>query len=71
MATTLYQAALELAASLPRQEQLRLIAELAEEKCEQATGGESITELRGLGREIWSGIDAQEYVDRERASWNE
>jgi hypothetical protein len=29
-----------------------------------------ITELRGLGKEIWNGIDAQEYVDGERASWN-
>jgi hypothetical protein len=35
MATTSYQQALELAASLPREEQLRLIAELAEEKCEK------------------------------------
>jgi len=30
----------------------------------------SILELRGLGKEIWKGIDAQEYVDRERAAWN-
>ena len=30
----------------------------------------SILELQGLGKEIWRGIDAQEYVDRERASWN-
>jgi hypothetical protein len=27
-------------------------------------------DLQGLGKEIWKGIDAQEYVDRERASWN-
>lgn len=31
----------------------------------------SILELRGLGKEIWQGIDAQEYVDRERDSWHE
>ncbi|MDA0735335.1 MAG: hypothetical protein O2909_12205 [Chloroflexi bacterium] len=30
----------------------------------------SILELRGLGKEIWEGIDAQEYVDQERNSWN-
>jgi hypothetical protein len=30
----------------------------------------SIMELRGLGKEIWEGIDAQEYVNQERASWN-
>ncbi len=29
-----------------------------------------ITELQGLGKEIWEGIDAQEYVDRERSSWD-
>lgn len=30
----------------------------------------SILELRGLGKEVWDGIDAQEYVNQERASWN-
>jgi len=30
----------------------------------------SILELRGLGKAIWQGVDAQEYVNRERASWN-
>jgi len=30
----------------------------------------SIMEFYGLGKEIWEGIDAQEYVNRERASWN-
>ncbi|MCH7712830.1 MAG: hypothetical protein IIC99_04310 [Chloroflexi bacterium] len=28
-----------------------------------------ILRLQGLGKEIWAGIDAQEYVDHERASW--
>lgn len=28
-----------------------------------------ITGLRGLGKEIWQGVDAQEYVNRERDSW--
>ena len=30
----------------------------------------SILELRGLGKEIWQGIDAQQYVNRERDSWH-
>ena len=30
----------------------------------------SILELEGLGKEVWNGIDAQRYVDEERASWN-
>jgi hypothetical protein len=30
----------------------------------------SIMELEGLGKPIWHGLDAQEYVNQERASWN-
>lgn len=30
----------------------------------------SILELRGLGKEMWQGIDAAEYVARERDSWD-
>ncbi len=30
----------------------------------------SVLDLEGLGREIWQGLDAQEYVNQERAAWN-
>jgi hypothetical protein len=30
----------------------------------------SIMALEGLGKEIWHGLDAQEYINQERASWN-
>ena len=30
-----------------------------------------LSELRGLGKGIWQGIDAQEYVNRLRNEWNE
>ncbi len=30
----------------------------------------SLRELRGLGKEIWSGIEAQEYVNQERDEWD-
>jgi len=30
-----------------------------------------LSELRGLGKEIWAGIDAQEYVDQLRNEWDE
>ncbi|HPV39721.1 MAG TPA: hypothetical protein PKX40_00980 [Spirochaetota bacterium] len=30
----------------------------------------SITGIRGLGKEIWNGIDAQKYVNNERAAWD-
>jgi len=29
----------------------------------------SLLELRGLGREIWEGVDPAEYVKQERDSW--
>ena len=31
----------------------------------------SLSELRGLGAEIWDGIDAQAYVDQLRDEWND
>ena len=31
----------------------------------------TITELAGLGAEIWSGVDAQEYVNRIRSEWDD
>jgi plasmid stability protein len=40
---------------------------------EQATGESktlSILELRGLGKELWEGIDPVEYVRAERDSWD-
>jgi len=29
----------------------------------------SIKALRGLGRDIWKGIDVEEYINKERESW--
>ena len=58
--------------SLSRAEQLRLISDLSEylRQLAQPEARTSILELQGLGKEIWQGLDAQEYVDRERSSWN-
>ena len=30
-----------------------------------------LSELRGLGKEIWQGIDAQKYVNQLRNEWDE
>lgn len=30
----------------------------------------SISELRGCGKKLWKGIDAQQYIDKLRAEWN-
>ena len=29
----------------------------------------NIYDLKGVGKEVWKNIDAQEYVNSERASW--
>jgi len=29
----------------------------------------SVMELEGLGAHIWKGVDAQQYVSKERKSW--
>ncbi len=68
MAASAYENALHMARGLSREEQLRLIAELESQTA--AGAPRSILELRGLGKDIWEGIDAQQYVDRERASWD-
>lgn len=52
-------------------EKRRLIAlienDLAEAKSEKSK--RSLLELEGLGKEIWKGIDAQEYVEETRKDW--
>lgn len=70
MAITSYEQVLRVAEALPRQEQLRLIHELAEHTSYDAGQATSVMELCGLGQEIWQQKDAQEYVNSERASWN-
>ena len=30
----------------------------------------SVMELEGLGAHIWKGVDAQQYVNKERKSWD-
>lgn len=44
----------------------RLVRALALQSTEP---GHEITELRGLGKEIWNNQDAQEYVNAERDNW--
>jgi len=56
---------------LESQEQRRLLGDIAAMLRRRASERPtSILELRGLGKEVWEGVDAQEYVERERSSWN-
>ena len=56
---------------LPLADQARLLEELRQIL---AANGDHKTrrllELKGLGRAVWGGVDAQAYVRRERAAWN-
>ncbi len=72
MATAAYKNALEMAASLSHEEQVQLVRELATRVVtdSEPKSQRSILELRGLGKDIWQGIDAQEYIRSERSSWN-
>lgn len=56
---------------LPNNEKLRLIAKVSSDLVENETEKpkRSLLELEGLGKEIWEGIDAQEYVNELRNEW--
>ena len=49
---------------------LECISATLKQRMGQKLAKHSIMELEGLGAEIWEGIDAQEYVRQERASWD-
>lgn len=52
---------------LSLEEKNRLAFELLQSKIQK---NRSITELRGLGKEIWEGINPDEYIAEERDSWD-
>ncbi|HXD33674.1 MAG TPA: hypothetical protein VN643_21300 [Pyrinomonadaceae bacterium] len=58
---------------LPREEQRLLLDVLRKELDDDSNGVKkrSILELRGLGQEIWKGVDPQEYVRTLREEWEE
>ncbi len=53
-----------------RKELVKLLVDSLD-TAEMPTEKHSILELAGLGKEIWEGIDAQEYVNQLRDEWNE
>lgn len=70
MAASAYESALKMAEALNPREQAQLIQVLlARSSAIDNARGASVLELDGLGADIWQQIDAQQYVDEERASW--
>lgn len=53
-------------------ERLQLLAMIAQDLVSQPVEKpkRSIMELHGLGKDIWEGIDAQEYVNELRKEWD-
>lgn len=65
---------LKLASQLPEQQQLELISRLSSRLLSKKVleaKPKTWMEMAGLGEEIWKDIDAQEYVNEERASWED
>ena len=69
---TAYNEVLNDIQKLSPEEQTRLLEDLAARV--RARGGaqkrRTLLELQGLGKEIWNGMDVQEYLDKERRSWS-
>jgi len=63
---------LEQAKALSRQERKELMKLLVDtlDDSEGETTEHSILELAGLGKEIWEGVDPQEYVNQLRKEWD-
>ena len=55
---------------LTAEQQARLVDQLSQLAGRKNGGKHKITDLKGLGKEIWDGIDPDEYVARERDSWD-
>ncbi len=54
-----------------RKQLVKLLVDTLDVPEPAATRQRRLSELRGLGKEIWAGIDAQEYVDQLRNEWDE
>ena len=67
-----YQDIIHQVGTLTTNEQLRLLDDLAAiiRTRMRLSTQRSIMELEGLGKEAWQKIDAQEYINQERDSWN-
>jgi hypothetical protein len=75
MSTNAYQQVLQLALNLTPEEQLQLIEDLIQnirQTCLiEKEPSHSILEFEGLGKEVWQAIDVDQYIEEERASWDD
>ena len=62
------EALIEAAQHLTREEQQKLLDALRSSP--PLKPPHRITELRGLGKDLWRGVDARDYLNAERDSWD-
>jgi len=62
------EALIEAARHLTPEEQQRLVKALL--PLPSTPPQHRITEMRGLGKDLWQSVDAQDYLNAERDSWD-
>lgn len=62
------EALIEAAQHLTREEQQKLLDALQSSRPLETP--HRITEMRGLGKDLWRGVDPQDYLNAERDSWD-
>jgi hypothetical protein len=62
------EALIEAAQHLTREEQQKLLDALR--SSQPLESPHRITEMRGLGKDLWRGVDPQDYLNAERDSWD-
>ena len=72
MPTYDYREVLDQVQHLTPDDQLRLVEDLVANIRRQGIGHpkkHNIMEFRGMGKELWEGVDVEKYIDEERNSW--
>lgn len=72
MSSDAYKEVRNQALRLKQEEQLQLIEDLVVfiRNGYPSRSLQSIMELKGLGKELWIGVDVEKYINDERNSWN-
>lgn len=67
-----YDQILEQVRGLSREDQLRLLSDIALFLREQdkKEPKHNIMEFRGFAKELWKGVDVKKYIEEERNSWD-
>jgi hypothetical protein len=53
-----------------RKQLIKVLVDTLDQPAQSGQTQHSLRELRGLGKEIWQGIDAQEYINQLRDEWD-